>query len=131
MLKIVDKNISEIVTMLNNLVFVCRGFNTIILCSFHSIWFVKYVFSAKIWFVKTSTKIVKYESQVVKSNLARGTFTELFMITIQGSSWMENSNYLMNIFYWIQRVALPTFLPQGHWPMAIWSTGYSMVPNFT
>ena len=26
------------------------------------------MFSAKIWFVKTSTRIVKYESQVVKSN---------------------------------------------------------------
>ena len=45
------------------------GFKTIILCSIHSIQFVKYVFSAKIWFVKTSTKIVKYESRVVKSNL--------------------------------------------------------------
>ena len=28
----------------------------------------KYVFSAKIWFVKTLTRIVKYESQVIKSN---------------------------------------------------------------
>ena len=44
------------------------GFKTIILCSVHSIWFVKYVFSAKIWFVKTLTRIVKYESRVVKSN---------------------------------------------------------------
>ena len=26
------------------------------------------VFSAKIWFVKTLTRIVKYESQVIKSN---------------------------------------------------------------
>ena len=34
----------------------------------HSLWFVKYMFSTKIWFVKSSTKIVKYESRVVKSN---------------------------------------------------------------
>ena len=40
----------------------------IILCSIHFIWFVKYMFPAKIWFAKTSTIIVKYESRVVKSN---------------------------------------------------------------
>ena len=28
----------------------------------------KYVFSAKIWFVKTSTRIVKHKSRVVRSN---------------------------------------------------------------
>ena len=28
----------------------------------------KYTFSTKIWFVKTSTRIVKYKSQAVKSN---------------------------------------------------------------
>ena len=28
----------------------------------------KYMFSAKIWFMKTSTRIVKHESQVIKSN---------------------------------------------------------------
>ena len=42
-----------------------------ILCSVHSIRFVKYVFSAKIYFVKTSTRIVKHESRVVKSNPVR------------------------------------------------------------
>ena len=46
------------------------GFKTIILCSVHSLWFVKYMFSAKIWFMKTSTRIVKYKSQVIKSNPA-------------------------------------------------------------
>ena len=30
----------------------------------------KYDFTAKIWFVKTSTRIVKYETQVVKSDPA-------------------------------------------------------------
>ena len=39
-------------------------------CSLY-LWFVKYFFSAKIWFVKTSTWIVKYESRVVKSNPGR------------------------------------------------------------
>ena len=28
----------------------------------------KYVFSVKIWFIKTTTRILKYKSQVVKSN---------------------------------------------------------------
>ena len=45
------------------------GFKTLILCSGHSIWFVKYLLSAKIWFLKTSTRIVKCESQVIKLNL--------------------------------------------------------------
>ena len=43
-------------------------FKVIILGSFHSIWFVKYVFSAKLRFVKPSTRLVKYESRVLKSN---------------------------------------------------------------
>ena len=38
------------------------------MCSVHSIWFVKYVHSAKIWFMKTSSRIMKYETWVVKSN---------------------------------------------------------------
>ena len=45
------------------------GFKAIVLCSVHSIWFVKYVFSNKIWFVKTSTRIMKYEPRVGKSTL--------------------------------------------------------------
>ena len=39
-----------------------------ILCCLHSMQFVKCVFSAKIWLVKISTRIVKYKSRVVKSN---------------------------------------------------------------
>ena len=45
------------------------GLKTIILCSVHSTWFVKYLFSAKLWFVKTSTRIVKYESRDVNRTL--------------------------------------------------------------
>ena len=53
-------------TLPNNLIL--AGFKTIILCSVHSIRFVKYEFSTEIWFVKISKRIVKYESRVVKSN---------------------------------------------------------------
>ena len=44
------------------------GLKIIILCFVHTVWFVKYVFFAKIWFVETSVRIVKYESRIVKSN---------------------------------------------------------------
>ena len=67
MLEIINKNVSEIMTMPNNLILAWR-FKTIILCFFHSVRLMKYVFYAKIWFMKTSTRIVKSESQVVKSN---------------------------------------------------------------
>ena len=43
---------------------------TIIVCSVHSIRFVKYVSFAEILFVKTSTRIVKYKLRVLKSNPA-------------------------------------------------------------
>ena len=46
------------------------GFKNIFLWSAHSLWFMKFVFSAKIWFMKTSTWIVKYKSRVIKSNPA-------------------------------------------------------------
>ena len=52
-----------------------ESFKTIILCSPCSVWFVKYVLSAKIWFVKTSTRIVTYESWVVKLNSGVKSFT--------------------------------------------------------
>ena len=52
------------------------GFKTIFLCSVYTLWFMKYVFTAKIWFVKTSTRIVKYESGVVKSDPAEPPNTE-------------------------------------------------------
>ena len=45
-----------------------ESFKTIILCSVCSMQFVKYVLPVKIWLVKTLTRIVKYESRVVKSN---------------------------------------------------------------
>ena len=48
--------------------YVLAGFKTIILCSVHSIRFVKYDFFTKIWFVKTANRIVKYGSRIVKSN---------------------------------------------------------------
>ena len=51
------------------------GFKTIILCSVPSIWFVIYVFSGKICYMKTSTRVVKYESRVVKSNPGSKSWT--------------------------------------------------------
>ena len=72
MLVIVDKNVFKVMTLP---VCYCRiiwfsfaSFKTIMLCSVLSIWPVKYEFSAEIWFVTTLTRIVKYESQVAKSN---------------------------------------------------------------
>ena len=71
--------------------YLLAGFKTIILCSVHSIRFVKYVFFAKIWFVKTSTGIVKYESRVVKLNSGELDSSSLsvlaanlFLITVLG-----------------------------------------------
>ena len=46
------------------------GFKTIMLFSVHCIRFMKWVFSVKIWFLKTSTRIMKYKSWVVKSDSA-------------------------------------------------------------
>ena len=43
------------------------GFKTIILYSFHCILIAKYIFTAKVCFVKTVARIVKYESWVAKS----------------------------------------------------------------
>ena len=54
------------------IVYLFAGLKTIILCSVHPKLFVKYVFLTKYWFVKTSTRIVKYESQVVKLNPISG-----------------------------------------------------------
>ena len=67
MVEIVDKNVFEIMALSNNLLFICK-FKTIILYSVYSAWSVKCVFSAKKWFVITSTRIVKYELRVAKSN---------------------------------------------------------------
>ena len=44
------------------------GFETIMLCFVHSVWFTNYVFYAEIWFVKTSNSVMKNEWQVIKLN---------------------------------------------------------------
>ena len=49
------------------------GFKTIIFCLVHTIWFMKYVFPVKIWFVKTWIRIMKYKSHVIKSSLILST----------------------------------------------------------
>ena len=68
MLVIIDKNIFKAIALPNNLLIFACFKAIIILCSVHSIWFVKLVFSAKIWFVKTLTRIMRYQSQVAKLN---------------------------------------------------------------
>ena len=70
MVEIVDENVLRL-CQCRIIWYQLPGFKTIIVCSVHSIRFVKYVSFAKIWFMKTSTRIVKYESRVVKSNPAQ------------------------------------------------------------
>ena len=89
MLIIVDKSIFKIITWLNNLVLI-TGFNTRIFCCVHFIWFMNYIFSTKMWFVKTLSWIVKFKSQVVKWNPALFatylSFLRLFMESCQSFS---------------------------------------------
>ena len=69
-LEIVGRNVLKIwhcqLTWLTWYLFVC--FETMILITVQSMWFGKYVFSANIWFVNTTNRIVKCESRVVKCN---------------------------------------------------------------
>ena len=59
-LKIVDKNVFKTMAMPNNLILISRfQDNNVVFCSFYMIR--ENVFSAKIWFVKTSTRVMKYE----------------------------------------------------------------------
>ena len=66
MLVIVDGNVFKVLTLPNNLVIICGRQESCVLLTLHDSWKMC-VFSAKIWFVKTLTRIVKYESQVIKS----------------------------------------------------------------
>ena len=50
-----------------------------------------------------------------------GTFTEIFMIMIQGWHELKNSLFLQDVSHRIQRVNLSTFLPQNHWLIAVWT----------
>ena len=86
--------------------------------------FVKYVFSCKIWFVKISTRIVKYESRVFKSNPVQEKtsgmkwvklyqkafcFVDLFPRSrfIQIRSWLlEIAVYLYWIWLWEERLVI-------------------------
>ena len=70
MLEIVDKNVFKVMKSPNNR-FLFAVLWPIIVCSVYSTWFEKYVSSTEIWFVKTATRIVKYESRVVKPNPAK------------------------------------------------------------
>ena len=74
MLVIVDGNVFKVLTLPNNLVIICGRQESCVLLTLHDSWKMC-VFSAKIWFVKTLTRIVKYESQVIKSTLLGSTQT--------------------------------------------------------
>ena len=98
---------------------------TIILCSVSSIWFVKYVFFAKIWFLKTSTRIVKYESRVVKANLV--SCPSAFGVTLRTYFSYKNpfSKYLKSVS-WNACKILQTYLMEviekavGYWILYNW-----------
>ena len=74
-----------------------EGFQTIIMCSVHLMWIVKYVFSAKIWFAKMSTRIVKYESQVVKLNPRRKAWKLLLQYLIKDWVSATFEKYLLKV----------------------------------
>ena len=98
---------------------------TIILCSVSSIWFVKYVFFAKIWFLKTSTRIVKYESRVVKANPV--SCSSAFGVTLRTYFSNQNpfSQYHKRVS-WNACKILQTYLMEviekavGYWIMYNW-----------
>ena len=97
MLDIVVKNILKIIAVSNNLVFICRFYNHN-LVFIHYLWLVKYAFSTKKWFVKTSCRIMKYKSRVVKMNPGKSDFYELWqqhkqLKTIEMSeAWSDTFN---------------------------------------
>ena len=70
MLEIVNKNVFNIMTMPNNLEHICKFYHHNLVfssfCTIHE----KICFLQKIWFLKNSTRVVKYESWVVKLNPA-------------------------------------------------------------
>ena len=66
-LEIIDKNIFNIITLPNNLAFICRfKDHNLVFCSLCKIHEISDL--TKIWFVKTSARKAKYESGIVKSN---------------------------------------------------------------
>ena len=113
-------------------------FKTIILCYVHSIWFVKHVFSAKRWFVKTSNRIVKCESQVAKLNSDRypwkfhalnppfWIFSEIahFVIETSKKTWHKMIQGLLRYMY-LQHVYLFSTVLNYFWYISLSSTKIS------
>ena len=51
-----------------------------------------------------------------------GTFTELFMITIQGWHKLKNSQYLQDIYFVFNSESdFAHISTQGHWLIAVWT----------
>ena len=93
------------------------GFKTIIILYFaHPIYDLWNVFSPKVWFLKTSTRIMKCESRVVKSNPVLLSMMMILLSVlsvirhlISGISlnWL-NSNWLLNLYVYISIVMFYT-----------------------
>ena len=77
----------------------------------HWLWFVKYVFSTKIWFVKTSTWFLKYESRVVKSNPDKFLTFPSSTAARTHSALILNSIYVMDNFISLGSRGMLRYLP--------------------
>ena len=101
-----------------------------ILCSFHSIWYVNYVFCTKIRFVKTSSTIMKYKLWVVKLNPVFWCFNifKLLGYSTQAIvSWLP-FHLMISFMNWLSCLRIP--VDTNTWHTAIWlfwivSTGLS------
>ena len=77
----------------------------------HWLWFVKYVFSTKIWLVKTSTWFLKYESRVVKSNPDKFLIFPSSTAARTHSALILNSIYVMDNFISLGCMGMLRYLP--------------------
>ena len=103
MLEIVAKYVFKIMALQNNLL---AGFKTILWCSVHPKWFVKYVFPAKIWFVKILTRIVNYGLRVVKKSSTKLTTQPEVVVSYaihSLSQWFSSSKKFVILIDSIQR----------------------------
>ena len=79
MLVVVDKNVLK---LWHYKIIWClfAGFKTLVLCSVHSTWLIKYVISVKMWFMKTLARMGKYKPRIVKSNCEQGCLNDKYTI---------------------------------------------------
>ena len=75
--------------------YLISGFKTIILWPVHPKWFLKYAFSAKIWFVKTSTRMCEVIIECPKSKCRLGNAMIVQCRLTFVLSVMRNDNNLL------------------------------------